>query len=334
MKDCRGGSRLLAGTIVLLAFVILGCKSGDTNSSATSNPPFMSAVAGNAPKPADAAPPPDQTGGFDGNKAYEQVVKQVGFGPRPPGSPAIAKLQDYMVTELKSYDCTVETDSFSADTPDGRVPMKNILVKIPGEKSGIILLGTHYDTKKMVNFVGADDGGSSTGVMLEMARLLCGQKQPRKYAVWIAFFDAEEAFNREWKDPDHTYGSRQMAAQLAASGDLPKVKAFILADLVGGKTAHFPRDPESTKWVVDLVWSVANRLGYSSLFVDTVSGPGGDDHFSFTSRKVPSVDIISLNNTDTPYWHTPEDTIDKVSPKTLAYVGHTILESVHELEKK
>jgi Zn-dependent M28 family amino/carboxypeptidase len=86
--------------------------------------------------------------------------------------------------------------------------------------------------------------------------------------------------------------------------------------------------------VVDLVWSVANRLGYSNLFVDTISGPGGDDHFSFTSRKVPSVDIISLNNTDTPYWHTPEDTLDKVSPKTLAYVGHTILESVHELEKR
>ncbi|HEY2458790.1 MAG TPA: M28 family peptidase [Candidatus Acidoferrum sp.] len=334
MKNWRGGSRLLAGMIVLLAFVILGCKSGNSNSSASSNPPFMSAVAGNAPKPADAAPPADTTGGFDGNKAYEQVVKQVSFGPRPPGSPAIAKLQDYMVTELKSYGCTVETDSFSADTPDGRVPMKNILVKIPGEKPGIILLGTHYDTKKLDNFVGADDGGSSTGVMLEMARLLCGQKQPGKYAVWIAFFDAEEAFNRDWKDPDHTYGSRQMAAQLAASGDLPKVKAFILADLVGGKTAHFPRDPESTKWVVDLVWSVANRLGYSNLFVDTISGPGGDDHFSFTSRKVPSVDIISLNNTDTPYWHTPEDTLDKVSPKTLAYVGHTILESVHELEKR
>jgi glutaminyl-peptide cyclotransferase len=169
-------------------------------------------------------------------------------------------------------------------------------------------------------------------VMLELARLLC--KEPGKYAVWIAFFDAEEAFNREWKDPDHTYGSREMAAKLAASGDLPKVKAFILADIVGGHTAHFPRDPESTKWVVDLVWRVADRLGYSSTFVDTVSGPGGDDHFSFTSRNVPSVDIISLNNTDTPYWHTPEDTIDKISPKTLAIVGHTILESVNELQTK
>ena len=92
--------------------------------------------------------------------------------------------------------------------------MKNILVKIPGEKPGIILLGTHYDTKRLENFVGADDGGSSTGVMMEMARMLCGQKQPGKYAVWIAFFDGEEAVNVEWKDPDNRYGSRQMAAQI------------------------------------------------------------------------------------------------------------------------
>jgi hypothetical protein len=318
--------------LICVALLVLGCKSGNSSSSASTNPPFMSAVAGNAPKPADEAPSPDTTGGFDGKRAYEQVVKQVSFGPRPPGSPAIAKLQDYLVSELQSYGCTVDTDSFSADTPDGRVPMKNILVKIPGDKPGIILLGTHYDTKKLDNFVGADDAGSSTGVMLELARQLC--KQHGKYAVWIAFFDAEEAFNRQWQDPDHTYGSRQMAAQMAASGDLPKIKAFILADLVGGRTAHFPRDPESTKWVVDLVWRVAAKLGYSNMFVDQASGPGGDDHFSFTSRNVPSVDIISLNNTDTPYWHTPEDTIDKVSPKTLAIVGHTILESVQELQKK
>ena len=139
------------------------------------------------------------------------------------------------MTELQSYGCKVDTDSFSADTPDGRVPMKNIVAKTPGEKQGIILLGTHYDTKKMENFVGADDAGSSTAVMLELARLLCKQP-PGKYAIWIAFFDAEEAFNKEWQDPDNIYGSRQMAAQLAQSGDLSKVKAFILADLVGGRT--------------------------------------------------------------------------------------------------
>lgn len=335
MTNSQVQSRFVLGITLVCALLAPGCKSGNTAQPAPPPPPFMSAVAGSAPLPAagDEAPSPDKTGGFDGKLAYEQVAKQVSFGPRPPGSPAIKNLQDYMESQLKSYGCAVDMDSFSADTPDGRVPMKNFLVKIPGEKPGIILLGTHYDTKKLRNFVGADDGGSSTGVMLEMARLLCRQA-PGKYAVWIAFFDAEEAFNVEWKDPDNCYGSRQMAAQMAGSGDLPKVKAFILADIVGGRTPRFRRDPESTKWVVDLVWGVAKKLGYSDIFVNEVGGPGGDDHFSFTKRKVPSVDIIDLDPREVPYWHTPEDTMDKISPKTLAIVGHTILESVHELQKK
>jgi glutaminyl-peptide cyclotransferase len=262
--------------VVGFGLFTLGCNS--SNQPATpkpAQPPFMSAVAGQTPIPLeDLAPPPEKTGGFDGKRAYDQVAKQVSFGPRPPGSAAIGQLQEYLISELKSYGCTVETDSFSADTPVGRVPMKNILVKISGRKPGIILLGTHYDTKKIDGFVGADDGGSSTGVMLEMARLLC-QQPPDKYAVWIAFFDAEEAFNLQWQDPDHTYGSRQMAAQFAVSGDLPKIRAFILADLVGGRAARFQRDRESTPWVVEVVWNVAAKLGYSEWFVNEMGGPGG-----------------------------------------------------------
>jgi glutaminyl-peptide cyclotransferase len=333
MTNAQPPCRLLLGLALFCVLFTPGCKSGNTSQPASGQPPFMSAVAGTAPAPGDEAPPADKTGGFDGKRAFDQVAKQVSFGPRPPGSAAIKQLQDYLIGELKSYGCTVDTDDFSADTPVGRVPMKNILVKIPGEKPGIILLGTHYDTKKMDNFVGADDAGSSTAVMLEVARNLC--KQPAgKYAVWIAFFDAEEAFNLQWQDPDNTYGSRQMAAQLATSGDLPKVKAFILADLVGGRNSHFRRDPESTKWVVDLVWSVADRLGYSNVFLSESGGPGGDDHLSFTKRNVPSVDIIDLVPEEVPYWHTPQDTLDKISPKTLAITGHTILESIKELQKK
>ena len=296
----------------------------------------MSAVAGSAPVPAgQEAPPADKTGGFDGNRAYEQVAKQVSFGPRPAGSPALAKLQDYLETELKSYGCTVETDSFSADTPAGRLPMKNLLVKIPGEKPGIIMLGTHYDTKRLDNFVGADDAGSSTGVILEMARLLCAQKQPGKYAVWMAFFDGEEAVNQAWVNPDNRYGSRQMASKLAQSGDLPKIKAFILVDLVGGQNPHFLRDGESTDWLKNFVWNVAEKLGYGNVFGSTPTDFGGDDHYSFTARNVPSVDIMDLDTkNDVPYWHTPEDTLDKISPKTLAIVGYVVLESVKQLQQK
>jgi glutaminyl-peptide cyclotransferase len=336
----RNGSRIVLLCVVFFSCLPLGCKSGQTAStnSGTANvgqPPFMSAVAGVPPNPADEAPSPDKTGGFDGKRAYEQVVKQLSYGPRPAGSPALAKLQEYLESELKSYGCAVETDAFSADTPAGRLPMKNILAKIPGQKPGIILLGTHYDTKRLENFVGADDAGSSTGVMLEIARLLCAQQQPGKYAVWIAFFDGEEAVNPAWVNPDNRYGSRQMAAKFAVDGDLPKIKAFILADIVGGRNPHFKRDGESTKWLKDMVWSVAERLGYGNVFVKEPTDFGGDDHYSFTARHVPSVDIMDLDTqNDVPYWHTPQDTIDKISPRTLAIVGHTILESVKELQKK
>jgi glutaminyl-peptide cyclotransferase len=331
--------RIVVATTLL--FFLFGChsesaapKQGVAKGDApkAGDPPFMSAVAG---PPPDGAPPPEKTGGFDGVRAYQQVVKQLSFGPRPAGSPALAQLQSYLESELKSYGCTVETDSFSADTPAGRLPMKNILVKIPGEQPGIILLGTHYDTKRIDNFVGADDAGSSTAVMLEIARQLCApQAHPGKYAVWIAFFDGEEAVNKQWKDPDNRYGSRQMAAKFAASGDLPKVKAFLLADLVGGKNPHFLRDGESTKWLKDLVWNVAGQLGYSDIFGAAPTDFGGDDHYSFTARKVPSVDVMDLDFNDVPYWHTTEDSLDKISPKTMAIVGHVFLESVHVLQQR
>src|SRR5216684_8654167 len=309
---------------------LAGCKaSGNEAPGASSQPPFMSAAASVPPQTGDDAPPPEKTGGFDGKRAFAHVAKQVSFGPHPSGSAAIARVQDYLLSELKSYGCSVETDSFGADTPVGRLSMKNMLVKIPGEKPGIILLGTHYDTLLMDNFVGADDAGSSTGVMLELARLLCPQKG--KYAVWIAFFDGEEAMKR-WSDSDSRYGSRQMAARLSASGDIKKIRALLLADIVGGCNARFLRESSSTPALVDLIWSTSAKLGYSAIFLDEATS-AQDDHDSFLKRGVPSVDVIGdfLNNG---YWHTPQDTLDKISAKTLAITGHVFLETVKQLQAR
>ena len=125
-----------------------------------------------------------------------------------------------------------------------------------------------------------------------------------------------------------------MAARLAVNGDLTKIKAFLLADIVGGRTPHFMRDGESTNWLKDMVWGVGERLGYGSVFVKEKTNFGGDDHYSLTARHVPSVDIMDLDPADVPYWHTPQDTMDKISAKTLAIVGHTILESVKQLQQK
>src|SRR6266404_9915435 len=127
----------MAVVLCILPGALAGCKAnGKESPSAGGQPPFMSAVASAPPQTSDDAPPPEKTGGFDGKRAFAHVAKQVSFGPRPSGSQAVMQLQDYLQSELKSYGCTVETDAFSADTPVGRLPMKNILVKIPGEKPG------------------------------------------------------------------------------------------------------------------------------------------------------------------------------------------------------
>jgi peptidase M28-like protein len=319
----------LATIACLIPAALTGCKASGNDSSKAAQPPFMSTAASAPPQAVEDAPSPEKTGGFDGKRAFAHVAKQVSFGPRPSGSQAILQLQDYLQSELKSYGCTVETDAFTADTPVGRLSMKNILVKIPGEKPGVILLGTHYDTRLMENFVGADDGGSSTAVMLELARLLCPQHG--KYAVWIAFLDGEEAM-KQWSDTDSRYGSRQMAARLSTSGDIKKIRAFLLADIVGGRDAKFLRESSSTPALVDLIWSTAAKLGYAVIFRNEPTS-AEDDHDSFLKRGVPAVDVIGdfVNNG---YWHTTQDALDKISPKTLAIVGHVFLESVKQLQSK
>jgi glutaminyl-peptide cyclotransferase len=284
----------------------------------------------------ETAPPAARTGGFDGAKAYDHVAQLVSLGPHPPASDAIHKAQEYIRSQLQSYGCAVEGDNFNAQTPIGTLAMENIVAKIPGTGQGIILLLTHYDTLREENFVGAEDSGSSTGLMLEMARVLCGMpKQPN--AVWIAFLDGEEAQvvengNAQWTNTDSVYGSRELAARLALSGDLKRVRAVILADMIGQTNLEIPRESDSTKWLTDLIWRTAAKLGYSDIFVSR-DQQISDDHQPFLLRHVAAVDIIDYSGFGQ-YWHTPRDTLDKVSPRSLAIVGYVILESVKELQNK
>jgi glutaminyl-peptide cyclotransferase len=277
-----------------------------------------------------ASPPPRQPGGFDGKAAFAQVAKLVSFGPRPPATDGIHRTQDYIRAELRGFGCALEEDDFHAQTPIGELPMKNLVAKVPGSGPGIILLLTHYDTARKKDFVGAEDGGSSTGLMLEMARRLCGAPKQTN-AVWIAFLDGEEA-QVQWSETDSVYGSRELAARLAISGDLKRIRAVILADMIGQNGLEIARDTNSTKWLTDLVWTTAARLGYRSIFVERQTAVE-DDHGPFLRRGVPAVDIIDLDGFQ-PYWHTAQDTLDKVSPASLAVVGQVILESVAELQKR
>jgi glutaminyl-peptide cyclotransferase len=327
----------------LVAFWWVACGHDAARPKETASVASSSATASVAVPPpppqvsgAESAPPASQTGGFDGAKAYEFTAKVVGFGPRPPDSDAIRATQRYIHEQLQSFGCMVDEDEFHSSTPIGDLAMKNIIAKVPGQGKGIILLLTHYDTLRLDKFVGAVDGGSSTGLMLEMARLFCAGKR-QSNAVWIAFLDGEEAQVvkggvAQWTSTDSEYGSRELAARLAISGDLKRVHAVVLADMTGPKELHLMREENSTKWLADLVWKTAARLGYVDNFVSDTTAPISDDHEPFLHRGVAGVDVIDLN--DYPYWHTTEDTMDKVSPRSLAIAGHVILETVNELQKK
>jgi Peptidase family M28 len=333
---------ILAGALAAVAILPVACGHESAPSNAAAAPPASAASLASVPptpisptSPADAAPPAAQTGGFDGAAAYDFTAKLVAFGPRPPASDAIHRTQDYIIGQLKSFGCALDTDDFNAETPIGTLAMKNIIAKVPGTGQGIVVLLTHYDTLRLDNFVGADDAGSSSGLMLEMAKLLCSGPK-RKYGVWIVFLDGEEAQvvvngQAQWTNTDSVYGSRELAARMALSGELKSVRAVILADMVGQKDLQILRESDSTKWLTNLVWSTAARLGYSSVFVASATSIS-DDHQPFLSRGVPAVDIIDFEGYQA-YWHTPQDTMDKLSPKSLAIVGHVILESVAELQR-
>lgn len=318
--------------LLLAGMASSGCGRDTPARPATPAPPQQLEAA--LPAAPDALPA-EKTGGFDSAKAYEHVACIVSFGPRAPGSEGSRKAQEYFKQQLASFGCEVEAMPFNASTPQGRVQMTNIVGKVASASPNIVMLMSHFDTKQVPevpDFVGANDGGSSSGVMLELARLLCQRKDKLKLSVWIVFTDGEESYG-EWSDTDGTYGSRELAARMSLSGDLKRVKALVLADIVGAKDLQFKREENSTDWLVDLVWATAERLGYSSHFLDE-STLMSDDHVPFIKRGVAAVDLIHANYVGVPPWHSSGDTLDKISARSLGITGHVILETVAALEKK
>jgi hypothetical protein len=326
---------------LLVFFVILPLGSTACPGGGKQN--GNSGTSGGQSTPTATASPQTTTSNtaFDGDRAFEHVRRQVEIGPRPAGSAELARARDYIVGELKSYGLNVTSDEFSATTPVGEKRFVNVTAEIPGESSDVILLASHYDTKpiKEFRFVGANDGGSSTGTLMEIARVLASNKQKPRFTYRLVFFDGEEAFCFDWEEcrnpngPDNTYGSRRYVAQLKEKKELKRVRAMMLLDMVGYKDQRFGRDVEmSTPWLIETVWRTARELGHNAQFIDGVEGVGGDDHEPFLRAGIESVDIIQLSTY--PYWHTAEDTLDKISPQSLKIVGDVLLASLPRVEQR
>jgi glutaminyl-peptide cyclotransferase len=329
MKARNSLSSLLLAVLLTAA----GCSKSQPSAS-DSNPAVQNASAsagtGTATSPANPANLPVPN--IDGQKVLQYTKDVVAFGSRPPGSPAHQKLEDYIVSKLKGVE--VEQDKFTAQTPAGKFPINNIIAKFPGKKNGIVVVAGHYDTNYPLpkSYVGANDGGSSTALLLAFADEL-RSKERDGYSVWLVWTDGEEAFVK-WTDADSLYGTKHLAQKWNADGTARKIKAFILVDMIGDADLDIQRDSNSTPWLTELVTQAATNLGYQSHFFQQTVGMD-DDHIPFAKIGVPVVDLIDYtygyNNV---FHHSPEDTIDKLSAQSLAITSDVVMETIELLDQR
>lgn len=270
---------------------------------------------------------------FNGAKALEYARDFAAIGPRWPTGPGHVKAEAFLRDHFK-HD-KLEEDTFTANTPIGPVTMHNFIVHFPGTKPGVIVLASHYETNyplRNINFVGANDGAATTGLLMAIADQLRG-KTLDGYSVWLVFFDGEEAI-QQWSASDSTYGSRHLAAKWGADGTLAHIKAFMLADMIGDKDLDIQRETRSTGWMVDLVRQAAKKYGDERYFFQKEEAVD-DDHLAFVQRGVPSIDVIDLDyGPNDSYHHTAQDTMDKVSARSLSIDGDVFLETIRLINQR
>jgi hypothetical protein len=255
---------------------------------------------------------------FDGERALADVAAQTGFGPRTPGSEAHTLMLEWLLAELQEA-------GWQAEIQEGEMlghPIRNVVAR-RGDAPAQVILGAHYDSRLVADqdtdpqmrqqaVTGANDGASGVAVLLELARVL---PEEAAQTTWLVFFDAEDQGNISgW---DWILGSRLFAESLE---QLPE--AVVIVDMVGDANLQLPREGNSDEAVASEIWAAAAELGYVDIFRDEIKYHMLDDHIPFIERGIPAVDIIDF---DYPYWHTAEDTLDKVSAESLQVVGDTLL---------
>ena len=324
----KGPKRILLAGCLLASGFSLACakqKSAQAETPAVAST-FLPTAMDASGVGADPNPP-----SIDEDRAMKYVREIVAFGPRPVGSANHKKLEDYIYAHLKG--ASVEDDAFTADTPEGKFPVRNIIAKFPGTRDGIIVIAGHYDTNYPLRdsgYVGANDGGSSTAILLELADQLRGKKRDG-YSVWLVWTDGEEAM-KTWTATDSLYGTRHLAERWEKDGTVKQIKAFLLADMIGDADLNIDKDANSTASLESIVYQAATRLGYQSHFFARTIGVE-DDHLPFMKLGVPCADLIDLDyGYNNVFHHTPQDTMDKLSPKSLQIVGSVILETIRMMD--
>jgi len=259
--------------------------------------------------------------------AYTHAV--VSLGPRPVGSRPHIAAELLIESVIKQFKAELLNDYFTAKTPIGALQMRNIIARFRGTSGRAVVFTGHYDTKKMAGFWGANDGGSSTGLLLELLRVLSKQKHPDD--IYIVWFDGEEAF-QEWTAADSLYGSRHLEEKWAADGTLSHIKALINVDMIGDKDLDIAKEDNSSRTLTKLVWDTARELGYSKYFLDA-SGPVDDDHMPFVRVGVNAIDLIDFDyGPNNAYWHTSQDVMAHLGAHSFQVVGDVLMGVLKKLD--
>lgn len=293
-------------------------------------------VAGCHRKPPEppAPPPPLAPAAFSGARALEEVRRLVEFSPRDAGTPGAEKAARHLEARLRELGVESAIDEFTDRSPKGDTVFRNVIGTLPGQGEGTVILASHYDTRSGVGkgFEGANDSGSSSGALLELARSLAASP-PRAHETVFVFFDGEECM-KHYGPADGLHGSRRLAAQAVRDRWAKDVKAFLLLDMVGDRdlTVTVPRN--GTPALISAVFAAAAEEGVRPKF-SLYPMEIGDDHEPFLAAGIPAVDLIDFQYGSRPgrndYWHTPEDRMDKLSAESLETVGRVVIRVLNGL---
>jgi glutaminyl-peptide cyclotransferase len=290
-----------------------------------------------------AVPTPAQPPAVSGQAIYAVTQQLLAVAPkRYNGSPGHLAAEEFIKAHFKPEAAkgNFETDQFTANTPAGQQTMRNYIAKFPGKKDGMIVLASHYETNyplRDIGFVGANDGACTTALLIELGAYF-RTHPPQGYSVWLVFDDGEEAVN-QWSESDSLYGTRHLAAKWFADGTLHRIKAFIVADMIGDKDLDILEEMGSTGWLRDTFRQAAVNTHHTQ-YVFQSQGSEDDDHLPFLRRGVPSLDVIDVdygphtNATPDGYHHTAQDTIDKISPKSLQISADLFLETIRLINQR
>jgi glutaminyl-peptide cyclotransferase len=280
---------------------------------------------------------------FNGQTAYNLTAQLLQVAPkRFNGSPGHLKAEEFIKQHFapEAAKGNLETDTFTASTPLGFQTMRNYIVKFPGKKDGIIVLASHYETNyplRDIEFYGANDGAATSALLIEIGNVLRAHP-PEGYSVWLVFDDGEEAV-KSWSNSDSLYGTRHLAAKWATDGTLAKIKAFLVADMIADKDLNIDYVDNSTPWLLDLLKVAAKNTGHSA-YIFKYKESEEDDHLPFAQRGVPVLDVIDAHYgpvTDSApdgYHHTAQDTLDKISAKSLQISGDLFLEMIRLINQR